>query len=50
MSVGKINNVLKHLRAYVKVDGSMQKIKYIKVKQGGVIYNIDQQYTPPTSV
>lgn len=49
MSVGKINNTIKHLRAYVKVDGSMKKINYIKVKIGGLVYNIDQQYTPPQS-
>ena len=48
MSVGKINGSIKHLRAYVKVGGSMRKINYIKVKRGGVIYNIDQ-YTPPSS-
>lgn len=48
MSVGKINSTMKHLRAYAKVNGSMVKINYIKVKVGGVIYNIDQ-YTPPTS-
>ena len=46
MSVGKVNNVIKHLRAYVKVNGEMKKINYIKVKNGGLIYNIDQ-YTPP---
>lgn len=48
MSVGKVNSTMKHLRAYAKVNGSMVKINYIKVKVGGVIYNIDQ-YTPPTS-
>lgn len=48
MSVGKINNSLKHLRAYAKINGSMVKINYIKVKVGGVIYNIDQ-YTPPST-
>lgn len=48
MSVGKINSNMKHLRAYVKVNDSMKKINYIKVKVGGVIYNIDQ-YTPPTT-
>lgn len=48
MSVGRINNSLKHLRAYVKVNGEMKKINYIKVKIGGVVYNIDQ-YTPPNS-
>ena len=48
MSVGKINSSMKHLRAYVKVNGSIKKINYIKVKVGGVIYNIDQ-YTPPTT-
>ena len=40
MSVGKINSNMKHLRAYAKVNGSMKKINYIKVKVGGVIYNI----------
>ena len=49
MSVGKINSTIKHLRAYVKVDDSMKKINFIKVKNGGLIYNIDQQYTPPQS-
>lgn len=48
MSVGKVNSTMKHLRAYAKVNGSMVKINYIKVKVGGVIYNIDQ-YTPPAS-
>ena len=48
MCVGKINSNMKHLRAYAKVNGSMKKINYIKVKVGGVIYNIDQ-YTPPTT-
>ena len=48
MCVGKINSNMKHLRAYAKVNGSMKKINYIKVKVGGVIYNIDQ-YTPPRS-
>lgn len=48
MSVGKVNSTMKHLRAYAKVNGSMVKINYIKVKVGGVIYNIDQ-YTPPTT-
>jgi phage terminase large subunit-like protein len=48
MSVGKVNNSMKHLRAYVKVGGSMHKVNYIKVKIGGVVYNIDQ-YTPPSS-
>lgn len=47
-SVGKINNSVKHLRAYVKAGGSMHKVNYIKVKVGGVVYNIDQ-YTPPKS-
>ena len=46
MSVGRVNNSMKHLRAYAKVNGEMKKINYIKVKVGGVIYNIDQ-YTPP---
>lgn len=46
LSVGKIGGSLKHLRAYVKVNGSMKKIKNIKVKKGGIIYSIDQ-YTPP---
>lgn len=48
MCVGKVNSSLKHLRAYAKVNGSMVKINYIKVKVGGVVYNIDQ-YTPPTT-
>ena len=48
MSIGKVNSTMKHLRAYAKVNGSMVKINYIKVKVGGVIYNIDQ-YTPPAS-
>ncbi len=48
MSVGKVNSNMKHLRAYVKVNGTMYKVKWIKVKMGGVIYNIDQ-YTPPNS-
>lgn len=46
LSVGKIGGSLKHLRAYVKVNGSIRKIKNIKVKMGGIIYSIDQ-YTPP---
>lgn len=48
MSVGKVNDSFKHLRAYAKVNGSMKTINSIKVKVGGVIYNIDQ-YTPPTT-
>ena len=48
MCVGKYNNTMKHLRAYAKVNGSMKKINYIKVKIGGKFYNIDQ-YTPPAS-
>lgn len=48
MSVGKVNNNIKHLRFYVKADGEMHKVNYIKVKAGGLIYNIDQ-YTPPLS-
>ncbi len=48
MSVGKVNSTIKHLRAYVKVGGQMKKINYIKVKAGGLIYNIDQ-YTPPSN-
>ena len=46
LSIGKIGGSLKHLRGYVKVNGSIKKIKNIKVKMGGIIYNIDQ-YTPP---
>lgn len=48
MSVGKVNNSLKHIRAYAKVSGADKKINYIKVKVGGVWYNIDQ-YTPPST-
>lgn len=48
MSVGKVNSNMQHLRAYVKVNGEMKKVNYIKVKMGGVVYNIDQ-YTPPNS-
>lgn len=49
MSTGRVNGSMKHLRAYAKVNGSMKKINYIKVKVGGKVYNIDQ-YTPPTSI
>lgn len=45
-SVAKISGSMKHVRAYAKVGGSMKKIKSIKVKKNGTIYNIDQ-YTPP---
>lgn len=46
MSVGKIGGNMVHLRAYVKVNGSMKKIKFIKVKRNGLFYSIDQ-YNPP---
>lgn len=46
LSVGKIGGNIKHLRAYVKVNGEMKQIIAIKVKRNGVIYNIDQ-FTPP---
>ena len=45
-SVAKIGGNMEHVRAYAKVSGSMKKIKSIKVKKNGTIYNIDQ-YTPP---
>lgn len=46
LSVGKINDVLKHLRVYVKVDGNVKKIKNIYVKMNGKIYSIDQLPPP----
>lgn len=45
-SVGKIDDNIRHIRGYVKVDGSMQKVKNIIVKANGIIYSIDQ-YLPP---
>lgn len=46
MSVGMINNNIKHLRAYVKVGGNMKKIKNIYVKINGRTYSIDQLPPP----
>ena len=46
MSVAQLDGNIKHVRAYVKIDGTMKKIKTIKVKSNGNVYSIDQ-YLPP---
>ena len=46
MSVAQLEGNIKHVRAYVKIDGEIKKIESIKVKSNGNVYNIDQ-YLPP---
>lgn len=46
-SIAQVSSTrLDDVRAYVKTGGAIHKIKYIKVKQNGVIYNIDQYAAP----
>lgn len=46
MSIGKIDNGMKHVRGYIKVNGQIKKVESIKVKVNGRIYSIDQYLSP----
>lgn len=46
MSVGKVTEDIKNIRGYIKINGEIKKVKNIKVKINGNIYNIDQ-FLPP---